>query len=132
MKSFFSNLNSTESANSTTLKAIDFFTDENPEGYFSKEGFKTYAKSLLRNEPNHFGGFIKELKQGSKFNWDLNTRKDRSQRPYAFPQFFHARAIKGYKIIMNPEMQRFIDDYAEGKISIDFDADDLLKIAFND
>jgi hypothetical protein len=111
------------------LTAKDFFTDENSEGYFSKKEFQHYGSTLIRNERNDLAGFIEELKRGTKVNMNLIVRKDRSNRPYCFPQFFFARGVKGYKIIVNDEILRFINDYAEGKITVNFSLLELGKVS---
>lgn len=113
------------------LKATEFFKENDSKGYFTKSTFENYANSLVRDEVDQFIGFIGELKNGVKLNLKLKIREDRSNRQYVWCEFMYARASKGYKIIIDGEILRFIEDYATGKITVDFTAEELALIALN-
>jgi hypothetical protein len=128
---YFEN-NVEENKNAVTGKVMvakDFFTEDNPDGYFSKKGFQDYGSKLIRNEQSDLAGFIDQMKRGTKLNMNLIVRKDRSNRPYCFPQFYFARGIKGFKIIVNDEILRFIEDYAEGRITVNFSLLELGRVS---
>lgn len=129
----FKTVTTTENSNSARkLSATQFFKDNDPMGYFEKSEFEEYARGMVRNEPEQFMGFIDQLKNGIKLNLKLQTREDKSGRKYTWVEFMYARATSGYKVIVDGEILRFIEDYATGKISVTFTAEELLEAALND
>lgn len=113
------------------VSAIQFFKENDDNGYFGKSEFEDYARSMVRNEPEQFMGFIDQLKNGVKLNLKLQTREDKSGRIYTWVEFMYARATSGYKVIVDGEILRFIEDYATGKINVTFTAEELLDVALN-
>lgn len=115
----------------TSLKANDFFSENNPVGYMTRTEFVSYIKSFVRREPRDFIGVIDQMRNGGKFDANFSTGRDRARRDYGFLKFLVTNGYKGYKVILNDGMKRFINDYAEGIISIDFTALELEKAAIS-
>lgn len=132
MKNLFQKLEGAQTGRSTTLTAKDFFRDNNPKGYFTKQEFIDYATGLVRDEPNQFIDFIEQFQNGARLNSKLQIRNDRSGRQYVWVEFNYARASRGYKVIVSCDILRFIQEYATGQINVDFTTEELSIEAVND
>ncbi|MES2447910.1 MAG: hypothetical protein V4546_12060 [Bacteroidota bacterium] len=127
--SIFNTGGNSQNTSTISLTAENFFIENNPDGYMAKSELVALGRSLTRREPKDFIGFFEQLRRGGKFDANFTIQKDRGGKEYGYPRFFMARGVKGYKVILNEGMKRFIDDYVEGVISVEFTAMDLEKIA---
>jgi len=108
-----------------------FLSKDGVEGYTTASEFLTYARSLRPKEVSDLENIL--LLMASRLRVDnlTNIRTDRGGRLYIFPRFHKPQSDPGGKLILEAGMSKFINDYAEGSISISFTLAELIEEALN-
>lgn len=105
--------------------------DPKVKGYSDPETVILYAKSLRAQEIEQLEQFFNYVRNGVRIIGSLVTRKDRSNRSYQHPTFLNGRSSTGTKVILEAGMKDFLNDYMEGKVSINFTLEELVEEALN-
>lgn len=113
------------------LTAKQFFKENDANGYFTKPDFVKYVNGMVNNEADEFVGLISNFKDGAKIDLKFQLREDKAKRQYAWIEFQFAKAKKGFKVVVDGDILRFIEQYAVGLIKVDFTAEDLSDEALN-
>ncbi|MGN6641258.1 MAG: hypothetical protein ACTHJ8_20275 [Mucilaginibacter sp.] len=114
------------------LTAKQFLGKEVGVAVYSNPGeYLAYLKGLRQPEVEDLEKFFMAVREGLRMENHLQRRKDRVGRIYAFPRFMQPKAGSGYKVITDAGMEKFIVDYADGIIEIDFTLVELAEEAMN-
>ena len=100
-------------------------------GYSTPGEYLTYLQSLRNEEVDDLTKFFDAVKEGLRLSNVTRTRKDRGGRVYLFPIPVQPKSGSGLKIILEAGMTRFIEDYINGKITIEFGLEELAEEALN-
>lgn len=110
------------------LTAALFFTDNNLNGYFSKEEFTNYLGGFDQTDAIHFDRSVEAASDGANLNSQLKPSTDKMDgSPILWLRFAHAK--QQFPVLRIPHhegMQRFFRDYQIGKITPNFDLDALM------
>lgn len=117
---------------SLKLTTENFFKEDNPNGYLSKEGLMTHVEGFEENEPQQFMDAFEQMRQGKrlKYNPTIQTHQKNGAK-YLWLEFQYPRGTRGFKVVINDDLLRLIEDYVMGKVSIHFTIEDLVDVALN-
>lgn len=113
----------------TNLKASQFFTDTNVNGYTSKENFLFHVSNLDARDVEELEQCFEYLKQGKRLNSLPVPRKDRADNKYIWCEFPLRRGNPGVKVILFDRLLDFIKDYQEGAFNVPFSLEELYMEA---
>lgn len=115
------------------ITAKEFLGKEGSRKYPSSiEAFLTYCKSLRELEIEQLEQFFSNVKAGRRYIGTIVTRMDKGNRPYKYITFNNLGGNRGVKVVVNEWMNKFINDYYDHKIQIDFTLEQLVEEAMND
>jgi hypothetical protein len=137
MNKIFLKLNGTTSvpkvSGSTRLvTAKGFLGKDGSTGYFKPDELLDYARSLREPEIEQADQTFQCVNAGLRTTGSFVTRVDKGGRQYTYLTFNKINASVGLKVILEGGMKQFINDYQDGKISIDFTLEQLVEEAMND
>lgn len=111
------------------LKASQFFTDTNTNGYVSKEEFLFYLSNLENRVALELELFFQYLKDGKRLDSLPLPRKDRADQEYVWCNFQLRKGTPGLKVLLFGDILKFIQDYQNGTINVPFTLIDLYEEA---
>lgn len=74
-------------------------------------------------------GFFDMVKERLKIIVPRNPRTDKSAVPYKYTTFIRPNSPDGAKVVLIGNINQFMDDYRDGKFSIDFTFEELVAEA---
>jgi len=117
----------------TKLKAKEldksrFFTENNVNGYFSKEGFAKFLTPLTEQQARHLDMALTNTQIGCYLNNNIVSKHESKEGEEIFwLRFAQARRQMGpIALPFHTDMQRFFVDYQSGKIEPNFSLEDLM------
>jgi hypothetical protein len=130
MKNLFNNGGDEPQGNSSQLlTAVMFFGKDGSVPYETPIKFLSFGEGLRPKEADDMRKVIDCLNAGMRMDGNPPTGVDAGARPYTFHRAFKAKAVLGFKIINGGGMPKLIQDYQDGKITIDFTLADLIEEA---
>lgn len=73
--------------------------------------------------------FFYLVSEGRKFSISKRTRTDAGDRRYTYQNFHSTKGSEGVKVCSIGNIEKFISDYHVGKVTIDFDLEQLVAEA---
>jgi len=104
---------------------------EGSRHYFQGSQLMVYLQSLRPNECDFLESIVNEMQNNAKLSDTGTTRSDKSNRPYRFYEINKNNGRKGFKVILEAGMKNFIEDYINGKFTINFTLEELHEEALN-
>jgi len=95
------------------------------KGYSNPVEFATYLDSLRDDEYDQCGEFFSAVNEGCKLSNVTKTHRDRARRLYLHPVPIRPKSDSGLKVILEAGMPRFIEDYINGRVEINFTFEEL-------
>ncbi len=120
--------------NRNTVTIGDFFESEDNTGYVKLETFRALVKQLetAHGYRKHYTNFFNCAKEGHLINGSIVKRtQPQNQRDYIFLNMKRGRMTSETTVYLFDNLEKFIKDYAERRISIDFNWDDLVEFCNN-
>jgi hypothetical protein len=120
--------------NNNVVTLSTFFESGDNNGYVKLDTFKALIKQLEKahNYRKHYTTFFDCVKQGHLINGPVVRRTQRqNQKEYIFLNMKRGRMTSEAIVYLFDNLEKFITDYAERRISIDFNWKDLVEFCEN-
>ena len=132
MNLFFKSSNAVDEPQSngtTVVTASSYFGLGGEIPYEKPDKFLSYGESLRQKEAFDLSACLNAIRNSQKMDGNPATGIDAGSRAYTFHRFYKARAVMGFKIINGGGFPQLIQDYQDGKITINFTLNDLIAEA---
>lgn len=120
--------------NNKIITLGSFFESEDNNGYVKIDNFKRLVKQLevAHNFRKQYCTFFDCVKQGHLINGPIVKRTQRqNQKDYIFLNMKRGRMTSEATVYLFDNLEKFIQDYANRRISIDFNWNDLVEFCNN-
>jgi hypothetical protein len=118
-----------DSATTTLLTARMFFGIDGDSPYTTPADFLAYGESLKPKEGSDLSKLINRMLGAQRMNGNPYTGVDSLGRPYTWHEFIKPKATAGFKIINGGGFPELVSNYQDGKVTINFTLEELIKVA---
>jgi hypothetical protein len=112
--------------NANKVKASLFFSTDQNDGYFKKQSFIPWFKSLRDNERHNLKLMLEYMQNKQKLNSLPYVRTDKYGNKYMWLIFALAQSRQEFKVVMDEDLDTFVKHYQLGLIVPDFDINQLF------
>ncbi len=131
MKNYLKALQAKNAEMSTIVNESAFFTDNNVNGFFSKEEFVSYFNASSDSERDHLDTILDAISDGAKLNGILKSSFDKTdghEIMWANAKFINAD-LPPMRILFDERMLRFFKTYQKGDLRFNVSLEKLLIVA---
>ncbi len=131
MKNYLKALQAKNAEMSTTVNETVFFTDNNVNGFFSKEEFVTYFNASSDSERDHLDTLLDAISEGANLNGVLKKSFDKNDGHEImwFNAKFPNADLPPMRILFDDRMLRFFKTYQKSELRFNLSLEKLLIIA---